>query len=460
MNSIKLVIIAIGLSITALAQVDREQVCIDQARTIEQKLSCIRGLAFKEVARPEGSNARAFELGFPQPVDHSRPLAGAFVQRIVLLHRSEAEPMILQTSGYLIFKVAESHVTRLFGTNQIQVEHRYFANSKPNPVNWAHLNVQQSAADFHNITVLFKKIYKGRWVNTGASKGGMTSVYHRRFYPDDLDGTLADVAPLSFAKDDPRYIQFVEQVGGQKFQACRQALKQIQISILKNKNVILPKIKGTFSQLGSNEVALEHAVSEMPFTYWQYLSPVDPNIGCHKIPVNGSIEEQYQFLENVNGPAGYQDENITPFQPYYFQSASQLGGPGTDRSYLKGLVRFPFSVDQYAPKGVPYTYSNALMKDVNSWVRNYSSKMLFVYGELDPWSAAMHPLNQDAKERYKFVVPGGNHSSTFMALPPSQKAAAIRILSGWLNKKPVSVGRSPVPSLELIEAQYRRHFRL
>jgi len=36
-------------------------------------------------------------------------------------------------------------------------------------------------------------------VATGGSKGGMTAVFHRRFFPDDVDGTVPYVAPISFS---------------------------------------------------------------------------------------------------------------------------------------------------------------------------------------------------------------------------------------------------------------------
>lgn len=455
-----LLALSLGFSFVSIAQVDPEQKCIDQASTIEQKLRCVRGLTFKETKTPEPDvNYRTFDIFYVQPVNHANMSAGSFKQRLVLLHRNETQPMILQTSGYFIFGIAETEATALFGTNQLQVEHRFFGNSKPNPLNWSMLTVQQSATDFHRITVAFKKIYKARWVNTGASKGGMTSAYHRRFFPNDLDGTLADVAPLSFSKDDPRYIQFVEHVGGEKYRACRAALKTVQIALLKNKQQILPKITGSYTQIGNKEVVFEHAVSELPFIFWQYGNPLDAKAGCQKIPVNGSAAELFAFLQTVNNLSSYTDQSLSHFQPYFFQVATQLGGPGTDRSYLAGLVKYPFSVDQYTPKGVPLSYSNLLMKDVQAWTRNQSNRMMFVYGEFDPWSAAEFPISQDANQRYKFVVPGGNHGSTFMDLPPSHRAAAIRILSVWLNKNPVPASRRQARSLEKLEAEYLRYFK-
>jgi hypothetical protein len=59
----------------------------------------------------------------------------------------------------------------------------------------------------------------------------MTSLFHRRFYPDDVDATVAHVAPLDYPADavqdpDSRYIRFLEQVGTDP--ACRQRLKDFQ----------------------------------------------------------------------------------------------------------------------------------------------------------------------------------------------------------------------------------------
>ncbi len=443
------------------AEIDSEQSCIDQASTLVLKLKCIRGLTVGEGKNTTSApNAHVYDLHYVQPINHFNPGGGTFTQRIILIHRDETQPMVLQTSGYFIFGIEQTEITALFETNQLQVEHRYFGSSKPTPVEWSHLNILQSAADFHRITVALKKIYKARWVNTGASKGGMTSVYHRRFYPADLDGTLADVAPMSFAKADPRYMTFVENVGGEKYRACRAALKAIQISLLKNAAAITPTIGGSYSQLGSREMAFEHAVSEMPFTFWQYQDPNDQDIGCQKIPVGGTPAQQFAYLKKVNSLTSYADKGFEQFMPYFYQVATQLGGPDTDRSYLAGLLKFPFSVDQYTPKGVPFAYSNTAMIDVNAWVQTKSDRMMYIYGELDPWSAGAQALRQDAVQRYRFIVPGGNHGSTFLALPNAEKTAAIAILSRWLNKNPVNQNsRAQVRTLEQIEHQFLRYYR-
>jgi hypothetical protein len=248
------------------------------------------------------------------------------VQRLVLIHRDESEPMVLQTSGYSIFSIGQSTITSMFRTNQIQVEHRFFRESGPAKKDWLKLDIKQSADDFHAVTVALKQIYQKRWVNTGASKGGMTSVYHRRFYPNDLDGTLADVAPLSFSNEDHRYSAFVEKIGGDTYKQCRENFKTIQTKLLEDRKNFVPNIKGTFNQLGSADVGFEQNVLEALFIFFQY-TPVDSSDGCNGIPVKGSTEEMYEFLQNANSISDYSDEGMDEFIPYFFQSAYQLDWP-------------------------------------------------------------------------------------------------------------------------------------
>ncbi|WNG31553.1 hypothetical protein F0U62_16010 [Cystobacter fuscus] len=53
------------------------------------------------------------------------------------------------------------------------------------------LTVQQAAGDYHRVIGAFKPLYSGHWLTTGGSKGGLAAVFHRAFYPDDVDATVA-----------------------------------------------------------------------------------------------------------------------------------------------------------------------------------------------------------------------------------------------------------------------------
>jgi hypothetical protein len=432
---------------------DSEEQCIQNATDIRQKLSCLRDVTFADEAT-DGST-QGFNLQFRQPIDHTRPELGTFQQRVVLLHKSEEEPMVLQTSGYSIFSVARTLISGVFDTNQIQVEHRFFSNSRPAILDWSKLDIKQSADDFHRITVALKKIYTKRWVNTGASKGGMTSIYHRYFYPNDLDGTVADVAPLSFSTNDERYITFIDQVGGEDFRECREKLKNLQITLLRNRPVYEGRLPGNFSQLGSNAVAFEHSVIEMPFYFWQYGNPS----GCRNIPVNGDPEASFSFLQQHASINDYTDQELQRFIPYYFQAATQLGNPGNLTAHLEHLRHFVFTIDQYTPRGVEYTYSNQEMLNVDRWVRTDADEIVFVYGTLDPWTAGEFPVSETGKNVKKYYVANGNHGSKFNLLSQTDKQQVLQTLSRWLNKQPVNDANKKMKTLEDFEFEHRKHHR-
>ncbi|MCB0348268.1 MAG: hypothetical protein KDD37_05505 [Bdellovibrionales bacterium] len=438
-----------------------EDACIQTAKNITEKLDCIHGLTYKEIS--SSSAKRVFDIGFTQLVDHTKPELGTFTQRLVLIHRSEDEPMVLQTSGYSIFGISEASITLLFQTNQIQVEHRFFSTSTPAVVDWSKLNIKQSADDFHAITVAFKKIYNQAWVNTGASKGGMTSIYHRRFYPDDLVGTVADVAPLSFTTSDQRYTKFVENVGGDAYKECRENFRKIQTQLLLHRDEFLPLLSGNFTQLGSAKVAFEHSVIEAPFYFWQYGNPDSTFAGCNSLPVNGSPQEMFSFLQSIASISDYTDESISRFQSYYFQAATQLGNPDNSTAHLETLRHFEFTIDQYTPKNVSYTYSNEAMHDVANWVKNDADQIIFIYGEFDPWSAGEFPVSDTGKMVEKYYVPKGNHGSKFTALPSAERQLVSRKIAGWLGKAPIMEGAKAlvgVKTLEDMEQEVRQKYKL
>lgn len=394
-------------------------------------LEAIPGLTI--VSESTTGGLRTFELRYEQPVDHNKSDGAMFNQRLVLLHRSQSAPMVLQTSGYSIFGVGQAAITSAFATNQIQVEHRFFSDSRPKTLDWSKLDIWQSANDFHRITAAFKSIYKTNWVGTGASKGGMTSVYHRRFFPDDLNGTVADVAPLSFSTDDERYIEFVENVGGDEYATCRAALEDAQVAALAYRKEFNSQMTGSYDQLGSTDVAFEHAVLEMPFAFWQYGSPGN----CNRVPTKTSGFSAVRKFFESNGDiiSGYADANLQGFTAYFLQAAVQLGGPAAKTSHITKSLKHldTYKISTYTPKGVDVTYDDAAaMRDVEKWVKEESQGVMFIYGQYDPWSAGAFTPGQS--DSYLFVAPQANHSASYRALSTDDRVAATKVISKWLGK--------------------------
>ncbi|NQZ11997.1 MAG: aminopeptidase, partial [Algicola sp.] len=176
-----------------------------------------------------------YKLTVEQPIDHNDPNSPTFSQRVRLLMHDENAPIILQTRGYAMAgesRLALDDLSTMIGANQIEVEHRYFGESIPATTDWSTMTIAQAAADHHAIIAKLKPLFTGNWIATGRSKGGMTATYLKRFYPGDLAGVVAYVAPLSLSMWDERFADYsvsvVDETCRLKFETYqRQALLRI-----------------------------------------------------------------------------------------------------------------------------------------------------------------------------------------------------------------------------------------
>jgi hypothetical protein len=383
---------------------------------------------------------RAFDLRFTQLVDHTDRAAGTFEQQATLIVRDEHRPTILVSTGYSnYYGQGLSELTALLDANQIVVEHRYFNISIPESPDWTQLTIGNAADDHHQIVEALRPILDATWLSTGASKGGMTSVYHRRFWPDDVDGTVPYVAPLSFGAPDDRYDAFTDAVGTP---ACRQALQDLQVELLTNRrDMLLQRAtdEATLNQLQYTripiEVAVESSVQGIYWAWWQYTGITY----CDQVPtVAATDDEMWSFLQYISSVSGNTDDNIAFFEPYYYQAEAQLGYPGTDDTWLDGLILHgDFDWDVIYPVGVPApTFDPEPMHDIDDWVQSEGSRLLFVYGEWDPWTGGEFRLG-DATESALYVVPEGTHGSQLTALPDAERDAAMAMLAEWSGVTPV-----------------------
>ncbi len=416
-----------------------EPIPIEQPRPddLVTRLRAIEGLTVTEQTLdtiPAGY--RFFILEYEQPADHNQPQGQRFKQRMTLLHTSAEAPMVLHTGGYYVStRPSRSEPTQLLEANQLSIEHRFFLPSRPAPADWSHLTIQQSAADFHRIVTALKPLYPGRWVSTGGSKGGETVVFFRRFYPADVDATVAYVAPLA-RRDDERFPPFQEAVGDA---ACRQRLKAFQRAILERRTELLAELDTlareqgiSFVHLGQ-EKALEHAVIESYFAFWQYGTP---SSCATRIPVpTAPARTLMRALDDVVDVSLFADIGLSSYGPYYHQAATQLGYPRPFEAPVADLLLYPGTdiAEEYVPRGAPFTWDGQAMPDVQSWVSQHGERLLFIYGGFDPWTAAAFELG-GAKDSYLFTVPGANHGARIQQLPEAERNRAISLLKGWANR--------------------------
>jgi PS-10 peptidase S37 len=379
-----------------------------------------------------------YVLHVTQPVDHNDPAQGTFQQEVSLLHRSDLAPvpMIVHTSGYSDYYLDRPvELTKLLAANQVSIEHRYFGSSRPMPTDWENLTIEQMADDEHAIISALRTIYDGAFLTTGGSKGGMTAVYHRRFFPDDVDGTVAYVAPLSYGAPDARYLGFVDTL--QTPAACRQAVRAAAVEMLANRRDAIQARAELQTAHAYTRVligpAVEVAIVSLEWTFWQYFG-VDQ---CASVPpVTASDDELFAFLDKISPVSDSDDEQIGLFESYFYQSVEQLGYPDGTPGYLKSFMKYhPEDYAGELPTQDTEFDEMKAMLDIDDFVEHHGERLLFIYGEWDPWTGGQFVLG-NASDSEILTQPEGTHGARIMNLDASDRALAFAKLEAWTGVAP------------------------
>lgn len=410
-----------------------------QGLSHDQLLARLRALpgVTADVAPTQEAGVDYFVLHFTQPVDHDDPSQGTFQQEVSLLHRSTlaSVPMIVQTSGYFDNNLDHPvEITTLLIANQVSIEHRYFGESRPVPTDWTKLTIRQMAADEHEIITALHEIYQGAFVSTGGSKGGMTAVYHRRFYPDDVNGTVAYVAPISFYIRDPRYKLFVDTLGPAD---CRQAVRDVATEMLvRRRDAMLaraqrqPSHAYTRVEIGP---AVEAAIVSLEWTFWQY-SGVQ---ACGTIPaVTASDDELFAFLDKISPISECDDQQLGHFEAYFYQSYAQLGFPDVVPEYLAPFLLYSEEDYEHELPTLEPNHDDEVMHDIYGFVEHHGEHLLFIYGEWDPWSGGKFGIGE-AIDTELLTQPQGTHGARIANLEASDRKVAFAKLEDWTGVAPI-----------------------
>ncbi len=376
---------------------------------IEQALSAIKDLTFRKVS-PPSEKYPSYRLKIKQAIDHSAPQKGYFFQYVILTHHGFNQPTVMQTQGYDLY-FGQNEIENLLDANHINIEHRYFGLSKPDSIDFGYLNLEQATADLHVINQIFKSIYKGKWISTGISKGGVTTIFYKYFYPYDVDISIPYVAPLTEGLEDKRIYQFLDTIGTDE---CRKKIVAFQKFMLKNETTILDKLKWyskganlTFNYLDQSMAkAYELSILEYSFSFWQWGN------ACSEIPSSTvTLDSALNHLLKVSNLDFFSDKLINQFSAHYYQAATELGYYGYNITPFKNeLQQFksnPLAI--FAPKsaGIP-KYDNTLQTKVNQWLYEKGNNIIYIYGGSDTWTA--NRVIPSSKVNSKsFILPGKDH---------------------------------------------------
>ncbi len=376
---------------------------------LEEKLKTISGISFSKVSK-QGDTELLYNLLIKQPIDHLDPAKGSFLQRVQLRHKGFDQPTVIETQGYWI-DYDRNEIEKIFNANNLNVEYRFYGGSKPDSIFWSFLTLEQAAADLHHINGIFRTIYNGKWISTGASKGGQTTIFYKYFYPADVDLAIPYVAPINNSLEDKRIYDFLDSVGTDE---CRNKIFQLQYFLLRNEDKAISelqqdkKIKSMrFEYLGNIGKAYELAVLEYSFAFWQ------EGNSCDAIPDTGSLEKCLKYFKKQCPIVFWSDNSINKFAPHYYQSATQTGYYSYNITPFKNVIRHysenPSAI--FPPKGVEIKYSDcSLSKSLQLWLEEKGNDFIYIYGGRDTWSACrvLVSPNVDSKS---FLLSGESHST-------------------------------------------------
>ena len=425
-----------------------------EATDIKDRLLAVPGMSLIEEKPYPGY--RFFVLNYTQPVDHRDPAKGTFQQRITVLHKDVSRPTVFYTSGYSVSTApSRREPTQIVDGNQVSMEYRYFTPSRPSPADWSKLDIWQAASDQHRIFKALKPVYDKKWLSTGGSKGGMTATYYERFYPRDMDGVVAYVAPNDVVnKEDSAYDRFFATVGTEE---CRDRLNGVQREALVRRDVMEERYAKyaaengyTFRTVGSLDKAYEATVLDYVWGFWQYSLLSD----CGTIPAdakNATDDEIWNTLDAIAGFSFYTDQGLEPYTPYYYQAGTQLGAPTIHFPHIeKKYIRYGYLPPRYyVPRDIEMRFQPGAMRDVDTWVRHNARQMLFVYGENDPWGAEPFRLGKGARDSYVLTAPGANHGARVAGLVDDEKALATAKILQWAGVAPAAVQADPAKAKPL-----------
>lgn len=375
---------------------------------------------------------QAYQIIVKQPLDHNNKEAGYFDHYIYISHNDYAMPTVLITEGYSA-RQQTYELSSLLKSNQVMVEYRFYGKSRPNPIPWDYLTNDQAIEDYHAIVNKLKLLYKNKWISTGISKGGETVLIYKSKYPKDVDVAVPYVAPLIDTQEDKRTEQHLKTVGSDE---CRAKISNFQRLVLENRDEVLLIFssvalaqKLTFNKMPLAE-ALEYAILEFPFSFWQWGNK------CQDIPdAKATPKDLANYLQKVVGIGFYSDQDYHKNLPSFYQHMIELGYYGFDTAPVKDLIKIahrPTNL-RFAPKDVSLTYNPEYIKNVRNYVENKGDKILYIYGEYDPWGACA-PTPLPKVDALKMVLKGGHHGTKIKDFSRKDKQIIYTKLQDWLGK--------------------------
>ena len=400
---------------------------------------------------------QCYYFNYNQLVDHNDPSKGTFKQQVVLSFVGKDAPTLLHTEGYnltgitkvynntnrfdsisapyLLGALSKDNGKKGFDLNCVQVEYRYHGFSLPewDADSFKYLSAEQQSEDLHAIVTDLKEALitgDGKWLSTGLSKNGVTSAQYAYFDEkygwNDIDVYVPFVAPITTQVQDPRvgnymitksakdalpllekvYKKLVNDpdVAQATIDAYAKKLKE-QGAELHKDSAYLITIDRTFSNLFS-------LMSYGDFDTWTKLIPLEddkPETYAKFFMLDANSEAIYRKTAKARGPLRKRRD------PFEMQIFIDQGNRGFDYTWILDGKLLSDSDKKFFKDEMEKSIKSKtidLQVKVLKNLETTKKKLIFVYGEDDPWTGAAipDPTNPNVK---KYIVPHGTHIDNF-----------------------------------------------
>lgn len=386
--------------------------------------------------------ARCFTLTLDQPVDHRAAQGPRFQQHLFLIHRGCDRPTLVADWGYSNEYFFDDELSVLYGANALWIEHRYQGVSVPAAADWSWtaLTIENGAKDMHRVLESFHRHYGGRFVTTGASKGGVTATYHRYFFPDDADGSIPYVAPASRGRIDPLYQDYLTSTLPAP---CAPRLRDVQVAALTTRRTMMVQRMTDLYGPTYASLYVEYVMNSFDWAFWQYYGA----FYCNRVPVAASTDAVFwDFVAEFAGLSGPAPVPATQQEmsdgALTYEWLTEQGFALQVGAHVTPLLTEPLAREtmedgflaQFPTVPLP-AYNGAVTADVRRWARDEAEELLLIYGQYDPWSGgAMETPVKPTSGR--FFVPAATHGAAIMELVSAERTAALAHATRMFGRPP------------------------
>ena len=355
-----------------------------------------------------------YSMFISQPVNHDQSDGDKFKQKVCILFRGYDRPTIMVTEGYLWSRFGDAEDLGInLNANMIHVEHRNFGESyNQDKGKWKYETSAQASADLHAVYQALKPIFKGKWMSTGTSKNGETSMDYVYYYPNDMDLAAAFGSPFNVSLSDKAYGQYLfNEVGTETLRD--EMKKNIRWALTDGEQGLYLSACKTLKDEGAPEPTFTEYVFNIFDTFFSVFQYTLPSMHQETIETMTKDEESYvkEICNNIK-------LNRNPvLYTYFVDCAKEQGFPNPGYDYFADLL-----------EGTSFKAEDALkyeLKEEDRWLLNHydnsqridirenffvnsPTPLLFFYSKDDPWSGGQpDKIGPNAK---KVINPRGIHS--------------------------------------------------